>query len=187
MSATHIVEIWKDVKDFEGYYQVSNLGRVKSLKREIIQKHYSGVLSHHTTKERIKKPQSQRNGYQIVDLNKNGTFTRKLLHRLVAETFIDNPNNYNYINHKDNDKKNNCVDNLEWCTQSYNIQYAYDNGTKKPPHMKKIRQLKNGKVIATYNSLTEAERQTNICWNNISKCCRKIRNQAGGYQWEYIV
>lgn len=180
------VEEWKDIKGYEGYYQISNLGRVRSLDRETTQKHYSGVTSHYFRKGNIKKIQVQKNGYEIIALNKNGKITRKLIHRLVAESFIDNPKDYSYVNHKDNNLRNNQVDNLEWCTQSYNIKYAYDNWTKYPPNMKSIRQLKDGKTIAVYDSISEAQRMTRICFTNISKCCRKLRNHAGGYQWEYI-
>ena len=179
-------EEWRDIKGFEGYYQVSNCGNIKSVDREILQKHYSGCISHYILKGKIKKLQKQKNGYLIIDLNKNGKFIRKLVHRLVAENFIDNPKGYSYVNHKDNNPKNNQVDNLEWCTQSYNVKYAYENWTKTPPNMKPIRQLKGGKTIAIYNSISEAQRMTGICFANISKCCRKLRNYAGGYQWEYI-
>lgn len=180
-------EIWKDIKNYEGYYQVSNYGNVRSITRKREQRHYSGGTSHYVFNGKMLTIQKQRNGYCTVDLHKCGKTERKLIHRLVATAFIENKNNYKYINHKDNNPSNNRVDNLEWCTQKYNIQYAYDNGTKIPPHMKEVRQLKNGKEIATYKSLTEAQRKTGVWWTNISKCCRKLRNQAGGYQWEFIV
>lgn len=179
-------EKWKDIKDYEGMYQVSNLGRIRSLDRTGTQKHYSGSISKYIFKGRILKLQKQKNGYYIINLHKAGESNRKLVHRLVAETFIENPNNYNYINHKDNNIENNNVTNLEWCTQKYNIKYAYENGNKIPPNMKAIRQIGNNNTICEYISMAEAERITGIKGANISKCCRKLRNYAGGYQWEYI-
>jgi hypothetical protein len=180
------MEVWKDIKEYEGYYQISNYGNVRSVTRNQTQKHYSGNISHYTHKGRLLKPQKQRNGYYIVDLHKNGRTERKLIHRLVATAFLKNEHNYNCINHKDSNPNNNDVDNLEWCTQKYNIKYAYDKGTKTPPHMKAIRQIKDNVIIAEYNSIADAQRKTGIWWTNISKCCRKERNYAGGYKWEYI-
>lgn len=178
-------ELWIDIPGYKGLYQVSNLGRVKSLDRKVTQKHYSGIIAHHTYKGKLLIPHKQNTGYYFANLKKDGQTKKEYIHRLVAISFIDNPNNYTYINHIDGNKTNNNVNNLEWCTQSYNIKYAYDNGTKTPPNMKKVKQIKNGQAIKIYNSLTEAGRETNICWTNISKCCRKLRKQAGGYQWEY--
>ena len=166
------MEIWKDIKGYKDLYQISNLGRIKSL------------YALHNGK--ILKPQKQKNGYFTIDLHRNGKFKRKTIHKLVAEAFIPNVNNYKYINHKDSDISNNKADNLEWCTQKYNIKYAYDFGNKIPPHMKSVNQIDiNGKVIATFISIQEAGRKTNIKSANISKCCRNLRNKAGGYQWAY--
>ena len=121
----------------------------------------------------------------IIDLHVNGKFQRKLVHKLVAAAFLSNINDYKYINHKDNNPQNNNVKNLEWCSQSYNIKYAYENGNKIPPHMKKVQQIDidTGKVIGEYKSISEATRITKT--NNISKCCRNLRIKAGGYKWQY--
>ena len=179
-------EIWKDVKNYEGLYQVSNLGRVRSLDVRTYQKNKFGKFKYVLHKGKILKIQKQRNGYFTIDLHMNGKFERKIIHRLVAETFISNPNNYQYINHKDSNTSNNRVDNLEWCTQKYNIKYAYDFGNKIPPNMRSVNQIdENGKITATFISIQEAERKTSIKSANISKCCRKLRNKAGGYQWAY--
>lgn len=119
-------------------------------------------------------------------MHKEGKAKRYLIHKLVAETFIENPNDYKYINHKDNNTKNNKIENLEWCTQSYNIQYAYDKGNKIPPHMKAVNQYSlSGKFIKTWNSLSEAGRELNIYSTNIGKVCKGKRNQTGGYKWAY--
>ena len=107
-----LFEIWKDIEGYAGLYQVSNLGRVKSLK-------VSKIKS-----ERIRKSYQQSSGYISIVLCKNGKVTNHKIHRLVANAFIDNPDNLPEINHKDEDKTNNCVDNLEWCDSSYNKNYG---------------------------------------------------------------
>lgn len=120
-------EVWKDIKNYEGCYQVSNLGRVRSLTRKV--KTFNGVR---TSKGQLLKPLKTNTGYYRVDLKQNQKDKYMSIHRLVAEAFIPNPNNYPIINHKDNNPQNNCVDNLEWCTQSYNVKYAYKYGNAKP-------------------------------------------------------
>ena len=120
-------EIWKDIKNYEGCYQVSNLGRVRSLTRKV--KTFNGVR---TSNGQLLKPLKTNTGYYRVDLKQNQKDKYMSIHRLVAEAFIPNPNNYPIINHKDNNPQNNCVDNLEWCTQSYNVKYAYKYGNAKP-------------------------------------------------------
>jgi mevalonate kinase len=181
-------EEWKDISGYEGLYQVSNLGNVKSLVREWNQKHYSGGSSHYKTKERILKQRKDKNtGYMYIGITKDRKQKKYAVHRLVAMAFLNKKDNENYINHLDNNKTNNRVDNLEWCTQSHNIKYAYDNKTKKPPHMKKVQQLDfDGNVINIFESLQEAFRKTGIQATNINKCCEGKRNQAGGYKWQHI-
>ena len=110
-----IEEVWKDISEYEGLYQISNLGRVKSLPR----KNSKRIINKEIIKVFTKLP----NGYLKVGLSKNGKTKYYFVHRLVAETFIDNPENKPCINHKDCDKKNNCVDNLEWCTYKENNSY----------------------------------------------------------------
>jgi hypothetical protein len=106
------VEIWKDIEGYEGLYQVSNLGNVKSL---------------YTNKNLSYIKCGRDREYLSVSLSKDKKLKIYYIHRLVAETFIDNPNNYPYVNHKDENKQNNCVNNLEWCSPKYNINY----GTRK--------------------------------------------------------
>ena len=102
-------EIWKDIQGYEGLYRVSNLGRVKSF---------------HKAKEHILSPGKDKDGYFQVQLYKNGINKMRKVHRLVAQAFISNPNNLPQINHKDENKQNNNVDNLEWCTNEYNHNYG---------------------------------------------------------------
>ena len=110
-------EIWKDVKGYEGLYQVSNLGRVKRLR--FINRHLD------FKQEKILKPYKDGGDYYfVIGLHKNGKKKYKAIHRLVAEAFIPNPNNYPIVNHKDENKENNYVDNLEWCTHKYNSNYG---------------------------------------------------------------
>ena len=120
-------EIWKDIKNYEGIYQVSNLGRVRSLTRKV--KTFNGLR---TTKGQLLKPLKTNRNYFRVDLKQNQKNKYISIHRLVAEAFIPNPNNYPVINHIDGDTSNNKIDNLEWCTQSHNIKEAYRAGRAKP-------------------------------------------------------
>lgn len=114
-----MTEIWKDIVGFEGYYQVSNFGRVKSLARTTV--NTRGNITRY--KERILSTKNANlTKYEQASLHKDGNRTVREVHRLVAETFIPNPNNYNHVNHKDHNTRNNRVDNLEWCTQEYNNQ-----------------------------------------------------------------
>lgn len=113
------LEIWKDIPDYEGRYQASNSGKIKSLKRTVIR----GRGSESIVIERILKPNIKR-GYYTVGLSTQGKIKYITIHRLIAITFIPNPDNLPQVNHKDENKTNNCVDNLEWCTCLYNIQYG---------------------------------------------------------------
>lgn len=112
-------EIWKDVCGYEGYYQVSNLGNVKSLDRiDCRGRHLKGKIVPHF---------SEKDGYLIVSFCKNGIAKHFRVHRLVASAFIQNPHNLSEVNHKDENKKNNCAENLEWCNTKYNINYGKRN------------------------------------------------------------
>lgn len=117
-------EVWKEAAGFVGLYLVSNYGRVKTLPRKIPCKGRYGQNSYRTVKEKIKACLNNGRGYLLVDLSVNNKSTRKYVHRLVAETFLPNPLGYPQVNHKDEDKSNNSVCNLEWCTAAYNNRYG---------------------------------------------------------------
>lgn len=120
-------EIWKDIAGYEGLYQVSNLGRIKSLERQIFMQRHDGMEFWYTRKERIRIPFDNQ-GYWNICLNKDKAETTYQVHRLVAETFIANPGNKPCVNHIDGDKKNNKVENLEWVTYSENAKHAVKIG-----------------------------------------------------------
>lgn len=158
--------IWKDIKGYEGLYQVSNTGKIRNTKTKY-----------------ILKPVTQSNGYMKVCLTKNRVQKNKTIHRLVAETFIPNTNNLPCINHKDENKTNNNANNLEWCTQEYNTKYS------RQLHPVKIKQDKPVICIETriiYTSINQAEKQTGINNRSISKVCKGIRHTAGGYHWKFV-
>lgn len=171
-------EIWKDIAGYEGLYQVSNLGRVKSLT-------YS---NQYTTlnKEKILKQATNHRGYKCVSIGYNPRKTITV-HRLVAQTFIPNTNNYSQVNHKDGNKQNNCVFNLEWCDNDYNMNHARFNGLlngrtqklKKPIYQFNL----DGGFVRKWESAEDACRSLKINSSHIRECCRGTRNTAGGYKW----
>lgn len=115
--------IWKDIENFEGIYQISSVGTVRSLPRTV------KCLYGQTRKIPLKyiKTHKQNKGYLVVGLYKDHKIKNALVHRLVAKAFLDNPENFKEINHKDGNKENNCISNLEWCSSSYNKKHMYDN------------------------------------------------------------
>lgn len=117
------IEEWKDIKDFEGLYKISNKGRIKALERKVIGK-FNSVR---TIKEQYLTPTDNGRGYMVVALYKNGKRYFKKVHRLVAEAFIPNPENKSEVNHIDGNKKNNYVENLEWVTTKENCRHRQDN------------------------------------------------------------
>lgn len=160
-------EIWKSIEGFEGLYEVSNSGKIKN-------------------KDRILKQRKNNNGYFLVDLYKSGVRHQLLVHRLVAQAFVLNSNNSPFVNHKDENKENNNADNLEWCTQKYNMNYG--NVAKKigEANSKSVIQYdKHGNVVGKYNSIMCAERMTGISNGTICDCLRGRRKTAGGFKWCY--
>ena len=168
-------EVWKDIQGYEGKYQVSNLGRVKSLSRKV----FNGA-GYYVINEKILKPRKTHTGYLRVHLCRDDRY----IHRLVAEAFIPNSNNYSEVNHKDENKQNNRVDNLEWCTREYNLVYGSRKDYKK--HFCKEYNIKmKGKKVICLNtneeflSIREAARTYKIHNTTISRACRGIYKTAG--------
>lgn len=185
-------EIWKEInwiKGYEGLYQISNLGNV-------ISNNYRHKKEEHQIKTFVNK-----HGYFAVVLKANGNQKNMLVHRLVATAFIENPNNFPLVNHKDEDKKNNSVDNLEWCTHKYNINYSMEkrgknyNSQKRKrqkftphKHTKKVRQINtNEVVIKEYENVSEAARLNHFSLKSLIDCCNGKRKTAHGFKWEFVI
>lgn len=174
-------EMWKDVKGFEGLYQVSNLGNVKSLDRT--RKDYRGYAN---IKGQAKKVKKDNNGYLRVGLSKNGIKNKYSVHRLVAQAFIPNMEGKLQVNHINGIKTDNRVENLEWCTNKENIQHASKKGLLKP-NKKKVAQYKISiELINVYDSITEAAQAIDRSVTDIHQVLNKKTKTAGGYFWKYI-
>lgn len=175
------MEIFKDIKGFEGKYQVSNMGNVKSLN------------FNHTQKEKLLSTKGLRKGYPVVSLGNKGNFS---VHRLVAEAFVKRPKGKDQVNHINGVKTDNRSSNLEWVTGSENMQHALKSNLWKPniENARKISHKKssvavnqineNGDVVNTFKSISSAERKTGI--NHISCVTLGKRKQAGGFYWERV-
>lgn len=188
------MEIWKDIDGFEGLYQISNCGRVKSL-------HYYGG-----NRKKMLKLQHDKDGYLVVGLRNGAIQVNRKVHRLVALAFIPNTDNLPQINHKDEDKENNRVENLEWCTNKYNVNYgnhslhasqAQMGKRHTAEHIMKIRSNAPGSkpvlmiepetmnVIAEFVSASEAARQIGGTATNVSYACRHESSKYKGLFWRY--
>lgn len=182
---SYMGEIWKDIPGYDGKYQVSNFGRIRSfntINGEVV----------------IRKLNKHTEGYLKVDLWKNGRVKSKYVHRLVAEAFIPNPHNLPCVNHKDEDKANNFVwvnadgsvdfekSNLEWCDYNYNNNYGTHNKRMANTKGKTVLQYDlDGNLVKEWISAIEIKRQTGWSQGNISSCCVGKRNIAYGYKWKY--
>lgn len=175
-------EIWKEIDGYPNY-MVSNLGRVKSLERVIMKSNGK----RQTIKETIRKGVKDKDGYLIVTLYDEYHNMKNIkIHRLVAQAFIPNPYNLPEVNHKDEDKTNNNVDNLEFCTTRFNLTYG--NRLKKVIEKisKKCYQYDlNKKLISIFPSTQEASRLTGILQSNITACCRGEYKTTHGYIFSY--
>ena len=166
-----MTEIWRDIDGYKGLYQVSNKGRVKSLK---------------WGKERILRPGTNRLGYMFVCLYHDNMKKTVKLHRLVAQAFIPNPDNLPEINHRDENKKNNCVENLEWCDRIYNLNYGTRNERiTGRPSIPIIQYSKDGVFIKEWPSSREVERVLGINNSHINACCRGKQKSAYDFIWRY--
>ena len=180
------MEEWRDVEGYEGIYQVSNMGRIRSLDRQILSHHNCKI----SIKGRIISPAKCVSGYEEAHLYKNGIRRALLLHRIVAKAFIPNPNNFPEVNHKDENIQNNCVENLEWCDSKYNANYGtrnqrcYESNRK---HFKPIYQIDftSGEKIKRWDCIADAARALKIHEEQISRVCKGRNKTAGGFLWEY--
>lgn len=169
-------EIWKDVIGYEGLYLISNNGNVMSL-------NYHGLGY-----QRIIRQSTSCYGYKVVGLSKNGHSSQKFVHRLVAEAFIPNPFGFPQVNHRDEVKINNNVDNLEWCTNRYNVNYgtARERMIKKKKKNIVLQYDLSCNLLQTYESIAEAARCTGLCRAHISACYRGKNRTHGGFFWRPI-
>ena len=207
-------EIWKPVRNYEGLYEVSNMGRVKSLERTV----WCGLNGgcYRAIPEKILEGYDDGHGYLQVELYKDGKGKWCSINRLVAQAFLENPQNLPEVNHKDENKKNNRVENLEWCSKLYNVNYGTRNkkiseklkGRKhSEEHNKKVAEKLRGRkqteesvkkrskpvfsvdkesgLIMWWESAKEASRQTGINQSNITQCCKGKVKSAGGHTWFY--
>jgi hypothetical protein len=180
-------EVWKDIENYEGLYQVSNLGNVRSLDRVINSCYNSKQL----IKGKVKVQELKNDGYMRVTLHKDGKGKHHYVHRLVAEAFIPNPDDLPQVNHKDENKTNNNVDNLEWCTNEYNHTYGTINKRisesqiNDPQKSKKVYQYTlDGQLVKVWASTKECGRNgyPSRC---ISNCCLGKQKQHQGFRWLY--
>lgn len=175
-------ENWKPVIGYEGLYEISNKGLIRSIDR-VIQRNGAS----HRIKGRILSIYTDNLGYQRITLSKEGKLHTMCIHKLVAEAFIPNPENKPCIDHIDTNPSNNCVDNLRWCTHSENM-----NNSVTLQHLKECRITKpvlqydlKDNFIAEYISGREAARQVNIQQASLVRCLQGTQKTAGGYKWRY--
>lgn len=184
-----MTEEWRDIPGFEGLYQASTEGRIRSVERWI--ERADGYRNH--IMPRIMKVQkNSNNDYLLVNLHKDKKLNKCLVHRLIALTFIPNPNNLPQVNHKDENPQNAKASNLEWCDCDYNVRYGtarqrHSEHIKNRPDMSKpVEQYsKDGVYITTYPSSVEAERQTGIWHQSIWQVMNGRGKTAGGFIWRY--
>lgn len=164
-------EVWKDIEGYENKYQISNLGRVKSLSRKI-----SNGKSFYLSKEKILKSSIGTTGYYFVNLN----YVSKKIHRLVAKTFIPTIEGKNYVNHIDGNKLNNKSDNLEWCTNQENIIHAYETGLNKRITIseKELQELYINKGLGISNIANMKNVSFNVVERELKRQGFKLRNMS---------
>ena len=194
------MEVWKDVVGFEGSYQVSNKGRVRSIDRYMTAKHSSGTEYTFLKKGKELTPEKLRwdDPYVLYYLKKDGKRHFGKAHRLVAFAFLDKVEGKNYVNHKDSNPQNNCVENLEWVTHSENIKHAYDKGRidikkcvaaslqNRHKFNKPVLQYDlKGLFIKRHKSLSDAAAEVGSDVSSIAKVCRGKYNHAKNYKFEY--
>ena len=177
-------EVWKDIPNYEGIYKASNFGRIKMVKRTLIDSLGKKI----NKKEHILKPRTG-NRYYMIALYKNGKREDLLLHRVIAQTFIPNPENKPFVNHKDENCFNNCSDNLMWCTQKENMNWGTINErmSKNSKSKRKVNQYDmDGNYIKTWDCMTDFYKSKGLkLKTGIIECCKGRRQSHMGYKWKY--
>lgn len=187
-------ESWKDIQGFEGLYQISNFGRVKSLPFW-----HNNRFGGFMTSEQLINGRIDKKGYRYVALGKKDKVMEFKVHRLVAIHFIPNPYNYPQVNHRDENKTNNHVSNLKWCNNQYNANYGtrtdriiVARGQKRKvrhPDMRKRKVLQydlDGNFVRCWECAKDVKKELGIDNGNIGKCCMGKKSKAGGYKWKYV-
>lgn len=182
-----MTEEWKDIQGYEGLYQVSNLGRVRSLDHIVSAISKWGTPQTYLSKGRIRKGVPSSKGYPQVLLSKEGTVTTHPIHRLVAVAFIPNPDNLPEVNHKNEDKSDSRASNLEWCTRDYNAHYL--NACTRHAHKiwRKVKQFTvDGKFVVEHSSVSAAAKANGISISYVSKVIHGVVDSVKGYRFELI-
>lgn len=176
-------EEWRPIKGYEGLYEVSSFGRVRSLAR------LSDGKRNVRLQSRIRKLSNDGGGYHIVNLNRDGQNHLCKVHRLVMDAFVPNPNNLPMVNHRNEDKTANYPDNMEWCDNYYNSTYGTCNARQRERKRYKMRPViqmaLNGEIVAEYESTIEAARETGYDRANIVRNCNGKRPTAYGFIWKF--
>ena len=176
-------EIWKAIPGYEGIYEVSNQGRVRSLPRVIRMDSGIGNFYNYHHNGKVLKLRINNKGYCYVSL----CGKKVLVHRLVAMAFVPNPDNLSCVNHKDENPKNNNAENLEWCTFQYNLDYGTCRARIAKHFWVAVIGIDKDGNEHYFSSMREAEEKTGVNFRNIVACCqkKKHRHTAGGYRWRY--
>ena len=180
-------EIWKDIEGYEGFYKISNYGNVYSCERTVVYER-RGSLCSRKYDGKLMKPEIDKDGYKTVNLkNKKGKKKHEKIHRLVANAFLENPNNYNTVHHIDHNKINNMPSNLEYIDEHkhHELHRGEANKASCKSTSKEVLQYAGDVLIASYVSTGEASRMTGISQPGISMAASGKRKSAGGYRWEY--
>ena len=172
-----MTEVWRDIEGYEGLYQVSNLGNVRSL---------NWGNQGYTRNMYLKKHPS---GYRQVELVKNGIKKMITVHRLVAMAFVPNPDGLPMINHRDEDKTNNRVENLEWCDNTYNVLYSLKRHASNTKYRdrKIVQKDRLGNVLRVWENVATVKRVLGYNAWSITQCCNGKRSQAYGFEWQFAI
>lgn len=183
------IEIWKPIPGYSGYYEASTLGRIRSVERDVVSYTGNGVkYTKHLKSVVLSQATTNKNGYLVktVLLSVDGKHKMFVVARLVAMTFIPNPNNLPQVNHKDENSTNNVWTNLEWCDPGYNNRYG---GRSKRESITKstavLQFLPDGTLVRRWKSSKEAERALGFHHKGILLCCKGVYSQSKGYIWRY--